>query len=362
MKIRPIGSDEEISRAALLNGMATAFDNYKSLALWKLPGEQQVNFVLGGIQENPVHDIGQQGFLIAPYDNQQKAYLVEHDANLLEHKNANNKDLNWYLNPVLEQGPDKDAYKKIARYAVEQVKAGSFDKVVVVRKKEASLPYDFDPLLFFEHLIEQYPDAFVSLISTPYHGTWIGASPETLVEFGPGYLNTTAVAGTKLNEEDADFSEKEQNEQELVSTYVESCFEDLAIDYSKEGPITVKAGNLTHLRTDFKASLQEAEKPPWQQLVNQLHPTPAVGGYPKNTTQIFIRNEEPFDRRLYSGFLGPVNDEAKGHLYVNLRCMEVHESNQASLYAGAGIVKGSKAEEEWDETEAKMNTLLNMLH
>ncbi|PSR05865.1 MAG: isochorismate synthase, partial [Bacteroidetes bacterium SW_10_40_5] len=50
------------------------------------------------------------------------------------------------------------------------------------------------------------------------------------------------------------------------------------------------------------------------------------------------------------------------HLYVNLRCMEVHESNQASLYAGAGIVKGSKAEEEWNETEAKMNTLLNMLH
>lgn len=247
----------------------------------------------------------------------------------------------------------------MARYAIEQIKAGSFDKVVAANKKVTSLPEGFQPLSYYFRLMKAYPNAFVSLTSTPQYGTWVGASPELLLNFDQRAIQTTALAGTQSPEKDI-FTEKEEQEQNLVSAYIEKTFENLALDYQKSGPQTAKAGNLAHIKTYYASKPNGQQPDVWKPFLKQLHPTPAVCGYPYKVSKIFIRNEEPFDRELYSGFLGPFHPDGQSSFYVNLRCMELHPG-QASIYAGAGIVKGSKSEEEWAETAEKMKTLEDVL-
>jgi isochorismate synthase len=96
------------------------------------------------------------------------------------------------------------------------------------------------------------------------------------------------------------------------------------------------------------------------ELLLKLHPTPAVGGIPKNASLEFIKANEGYDREFYSGFLGPMDPKKGSRLYVNLRCLQLLEKD-ALLYAGAGITAGSNPESEWDETEHKLRTLLHPL-
>jgi isochorismate synthase len=95
-------------------------------------------------------------------------------------------------------------------------------------------------------------------------------------------------------------------------------------------------------------------------MISLLHPTSAVCGVPRDTALDFIGQYENYDRSFYSGFLGPVNMDGESHLYVNIRCMQLFQ-HQAFLYAGAGVTRESKPEKEWEETEIKINTLMDLL-
>jgi isochorismate synthase len=92
------------------------------------------------------------------------------------------------------------------------------------------------------------------------------------------------------------------------------------------------------------------------EFLDELHPTPSVCGLPKDVSMDVIRNTEKHRREYYSGFLGPVNIDNEWNLYVNLRSMKSLET-ELEYYLGAGITKGSNAEDEWEETNNKMNTL-----
>jgi isochorismate synthase len=94
------------------------------------------------------------------------------------------------------------------------------------------------------------------------------------------------------------------------------------------------------------------------QLLERLHPTPAVCGFPKESALNFIKENEAFDRGYYSGFLGPVSHENHQQFFVNLRSGMCYQ-NGLMLMAGAGINEMSVEEDEWVETERKMDTLLN---
>jgi len=91
-----------------------------------------------------------------------------------------------------------------------------------------------------------------------------------------------------------------------------------------------------------------------------LHPTPSVGGLPKEAARQFILTKEKHDRAYYTGFLGPLNIQNKSHLFVNLRCLQLF-NKQFVLYSGAGITAASIAENEWEETENKMMTMMNAM-
>ncbi len=96
-------------------------------------------------------------------------------------------------------------------------------------------------------------------------------------------------------------------------------------------------------------------------LLKRLHPTPAVCGLPKEKAYRFIQENEGYDRQYYSGFIGWLEPEGKSDLYVNLRCMNIL-SDRLVLYAGSGLLLSSEPESEWQETEAKMQTMRRLLN
>ncbi|WP_347158634.1 chorismate-binding protein [Pontibacter chitinilyticus] len=261
------------------------------------------------------------------------------------------------------------SFTAVVATAVEAMQAGIMEKVVLSRNKRVPLPDGFDATGAFEELLAAYPRAFVSLVSVPGVGTWLGASPEVLVSIDNDLVfRTMALAGTQPAAnarcvEKAKWRQKEIEEQAMVERYILSCFKRLRLrDYSEVGPRTVLAGNLMHLRTDFKVDLKEVDFPTLgSEMLQLLHPTSAICGLPKEPALAFILAHEGYNRSYYSGYLGPVNSASGTYLYVNLRCMQLL-AYEAMLYAGAGITAESDPQKEWLETEQKMETMGKVLN
>ena len=148
----------------------------------------------------------------------------------------------------------------------------------------------------------------------------------------------------------------------MVSRYIVNCFKKIRLrEYEEEGPKTVLAGNLMHLRTDFSVDTRAVNFPQLGTvMLDLLHPTSAVCGMPKAPALEFILRHETYRREFYSGYLGPINIDRATHLFVNLRCLQLRE-DKAILYAGAGVTAESVAEKEWLETEMKCQTMLRVL-
>jgi isochorismate synthase len=123
----------------------------------------------------------------------------------------------------------------------------------------------------------------------------------------------------------------------------------------------VIAGNLMHLKSEFTVDMKATNFPQiGTVMLELLHPTSAVCGMPLENALEFLSRYETHDRAFYAGYLGPVNVSNNIELFVNLRCMQINGSN-GILYAGAGVTIDSDPAKEWDETEMKFNTLLNVI-
>lgn len=345
------------------------------MAFYRLPNQAEVNVVA---QKSPVvrkvfpgiAHIYEQGFLMAPFvENQFSAKIfIQPDIYTTA---AHLPPLNFALQ-ILEYTEDKQKvkkrfanktqFKKNVKQIRKKIKAGWFKKIVAARVIKHKKPENFNELLFFETLCKKYPTAFISLVSTREHGTWIGASPEVLLQINEQGFTTYSLAGTMANtawNEKIGWGEKEQSEQSLVSEYIVQSFEQITKKTSEiTGPETIAAGNLLHLRTTF--TFKNIPHFNWQKAVDILHPTPAVAGLPKNEAVNYILQNELSPRSYYSGYLGPVNLDGEINLYVNLRCMQVTKNNLL-LYVGCGVTSGSKPSKEWKETKIKSETLLSAL-
>ncbi len=255
-------------------------------------------------------------------------------------------------------------FENIVAQAICNMQQNKFQKVVLSRTKTVDLEAGFELAKAFEKLCHLYPHAFISLVCADEFGTWIGASPEILISSDKNKMfRTIALAGTQAkgtitNLQEAMWRQKEIEEQALVSRYIINCFKKVRVrEYEEEGPKTVVAGNLMHLRTDFEVDTQAINFPELATVMLELlHPTSAVCGMPKPEALDFILKNEKHDRKLYAGYLGQVNINEETHLFVNLRCMEIL-NQQAILYAGGGITKDSVPEREWLETELKCKTV-----
>lgn len=257
-------------------------------------------------------------------------------------------------------------YEALVAAGVAAIEAGTVRKVVSSRAVRRPLPAEFDALAAFEDLQARYPNAFVSLVSAPGVGTWLGATPEVLAEIDDQHVfRTMALAGTQpllpgMKPATARWAGKDLEEHAMVARYIVNCFKQLRLrEYDEQGPRTAVAGQLLHLRTDFAVQLDEVPFPTLgTDMLRLLHPTPAVGGVPKQPALDFLRRHEGYDRAYYAGFLGPVNlpDAGVARLYVNLRCLQLR-LDEAILYAGTGLTIDSDPAREWQETELKLRTV-----
>ena len=258
-------------------------------------------------------------------------------------------------------------YKELVKTGIDLIKSGQYDKLVLSRNRKIELPDGFDPIQTLQRLRKAYQNAFCYLLSTKRFGSWMAATPETLISLTDETFETVALAGTSVLGEGQSLStvswtQKEIEEQAMVSRYVINCFKKIRLrEFEETGPKTVKAGNLAHLKTWFRVKYKNIN---FHELgtvmLELLHPTSAVCGMPLEGARRFIREQEGFDRSLFAGFLGPVNVDNATNIYVNLRTMRFNE-REAVLYAGAGITSDSDPDKEYMETEMKMKTLLNII-
>lgn len=258
---------------------------------------------------------------------------------------------------------DKDHFTQLVKEGIKAIQQNQLEKVVPARTKTITIPPSFDLSCTLLSLMNAYPNACINFFHLPHVGTWIGASPETLIETKGDIFSTMSLAGTQKATGDnplksVAWTQKEIEEQALVSRYIVSCFKKIRLrDYEEHGPKTVLAGNLLHLRSDFKINMQETGFPELGSIMlGLLHPTSAVCGMPRKEAHDFLQEFEGFDRSFYSGFLGPVNIQGGTSIYVNLRTASLHD-NEATLYAGAGVTEDSDPEKEWEETELKCHII-----
>jgi isochorismate synthase len=249
-----------------------------------------------------------------------------------------------------------DNYLLRAHYLLQMMKISAVSKVVFSRIKKVS----FDEKKtddFFEALEKEYPNAFVYLVSSKIFGTWVGATPETLVSLEGKSAFTIALAGTKKITDVSPWGTKEKEEQDFVSQFILTNLTKKKYDTLQiNGPREIAAGPVKHLRTDISFSLEQKY---FFSTVKLLHPTPAVSGFPQRKALDLIAKFEPQNRELYAGIIGVISKE-KSKLFVNLRCCQL-KRGAAYLYLGGGFTKDSIPEMEWEETENKSKTLLNIL-
>jgi isochorismate synthase len=252
---------------------------------------------------------------------------------------------------------EKSEYLKAASSFLNAFDDFHISKAVFSRVKE--IPFDDLKIVdFFNCLCETYTSAFVYLISGEEIGTWIGASPETLLKVHENVGFTMSLAGTKsISKKNIVWGNKEKAEQQYVTDFILSQLEHLGVeDLEMNGPYDIQAGPVIHLRTDISFDLENVKI---VDIAKKLHPTPAISGVPQKEAIELINFREAHDRDLYSGIIGLIEKDSAS-LYVNLRCCQI-QRGKAFLYLGGGFTSESDVELEWEETENKSRTLLNII-
>ncbi len=244
------------------------------------------------------------------------------------------KGLTHFKHEMLEKGIQKAIYSRI--------------EGVESREK---------PLAVFTNLCSKYKGkALVYLIASDDFGLWIGATPEILLQGDANSLKTVSLAGTKKNK-NQEWTSKEVEEQAVVTDFIHAKLAQAgAADLQIGHPETIFSGSVYHLSTKFAFSYPLEDI---AQLIQELHPTPAVCGLPRDKALQLINEHEPHKRNFYTGILGYVRPD-KVMTFVNLRCMEVSKDSY-DLYIGGGITADSVPENEWEETQNKANTLKSVL-
>ncbi len=268
------------------------------------------------------------------------------------------KDIPIYI----DETENREQYSEAFGRFITPLQQKDFQKLVLSRSVTQALNKDFSPTHAFVRACNSYPRMMIYLCHTPVTGTWLGSTPEILLSGHDKEWNTVALAGTMPIRDEVipqEWSEKNREEQAYVAAYIRRILSKHAHKPTEKGPYTARAGQLVHLKTDFHFQLKNAEK--LGDLLQALHPTPAVCGLPKEEAFRFITENEGYERGYYSGFIGWLDPEEHTDLYVNLRCMKL-TTGEATLYAGGGILASSEAEAEWEETKEKMKTMMKIMN
>ena len=260
-------------------------------------------------------------------------------------------------------------WRGLVATAVREIRVGAMEKVVLAREVRAHATDDaaLDVGAMLHSLRAAHPDCFV-------FGCWrdgdafVGASPERLVQLRAGEVRASTLAGSVRRgttpDDDAALaarllaSEKDRGEHEVVRRALCAALDELCDDVSApHEPSLLTLANVHHLHTPVRATLRPGGS--LLALVARIHPTPAVGGEPRNAALRFIREHERLDRGWYAAPIGWVQRD-RGEFAVALRSALV-TSRAASLFAGCGIVADSDPDREYAESLLKLRPIKHAL-
>lgn len=372
-----------MNKEKLFSTVQNQFDSDLPFVLYRKPNKE----IIRGILQKDNHlyitsTFRENGFVFAPFDPDLNAILFPLEKSHKVSGIYTQSDIKSFEKSVVsELTPENELLKNLhihlTQKGVDAIQNNELKKVVLSRREEIKIKEISNGatlINMFERLINKYPSAFVYCWFHPSVGLWLGATPESLFSLEGKTFRTMALAGTQKFDEEAKviWSEKEKEEQNLVTDFLENVLEKIVPILMVSKPVTVKAGNVIHLKTEVGGTINTrvCDIPC---LIKRLHPTPAICGLPKEKAMNFIKENENYDREFYSGFLGELNYndevfEKKGaakvsfaDFYVNLRCMKVNK-DKATIFVGGGITKDSLPEDEWKETVHKTRTMLEILY
>ncbi len=259
-------------------------------------------------------------------------------------------------------------YEDAVARAVQRIRGGELEKVVLAREVEVHAPVDHDPAAILGVLREAFPSCYVFAVGRG-DATFIAASPELLVRREGQRASTVALAGSARRSADPAVddhlgeqllhSEKELEENAIVARRIARALRPHSVwVVSAPEPVLVRVANIQHLAVPIRAQL--AAPVGAIELTGVLHPTPAVGGEPGAVAQRLIPALEGLDRGWYAGAVGWTDAVGDGEFCVALRCALLR-GRLARCYAGCGIVRDSDPAAELAETEVKLQALLPLL-
>ncbi|MFB6271366.1 MAG: isochorismate synthase MenF [Salinibacter sp.] len=257
--------------------------------------------------------------------------------------------------------PDHEGWTDMIRWALDAIEGDALDKVVLARRVALALADSMDPLLVLSHLEPATPGCYHFAVRPADGPAFVGASPERLFRRDGRTVVSEAVAGTRPRGQTAAEDEalrrellqspKERREHAFVEDAIRSDLEQVCTSVeSPNGTGELALARGRHLHSRLTGTLRPDTST--TDLLEELHPTPAVGGVPTDNAVAAIRAQEPFDRGWYAGPVGWIGREA-AEFAVGLRAGLVEE-DQIALFSGAGIVDGSAPEREWEEIEQKI--------
>lgn len=281
----------------------------------------------------------------------------------------------WHARPE----PSRTAYEAAVDRALTLLSGqhgeSALTKIVLSRSLLLTADGPIDIMALFDRLgADPRVLRFLTPIGTGADGQprqLIGATPELLIRKRGASILSHPLAGSSRRSTDAVAdraaadrlarSDKDHREHRWV---VEAILDGLAPWCAElsapETPALVSTQTMWHLGTRIEGRLKNPEDVSSAELAAVLHPTPAVGGTPRDRAIALIPQLEGYDRGFYAGAVGWTDRAGDGEWHVSLRCAEV-SGHRARVYAGAGVVEGSQPAAEADETSAKLQAILRAL-
>jgi menaquinone-specific isochorismate synthase len=262
--------------------------------------------------------------------------------------------------------PDQKGWNEMIDRAVERMKNGEFSKIALSRRSIFEFDEDIPIELIFSRLVEKNPSTFNYCFALSDKCAWMGVSPEKLFSRFGRKLTVDSLAGTrkrgKTKEEDLALehelmnSEKDLTEHNMVKDFIVSKIASLLHNKIEVSETKVKRlSNVQHLFTKISAGIDEIKD---KEILDLLHPTPAVGGLPQENINVMINEYEKISREYYASPIGYLN-KIQSEFAVGIRSAYIRD-NEIVINSGAGIVSDSQANSEWEEIENKLQFFLRI--
>ncbi len=251
-----------------------------------------------------------------------------------------------------QETPSFVVWKSLVDETVKRIKADEFKKIVLSRQTTLTFDAPLNPSEVLKMLNPLGQNGSLYLLQLDAHLAFLGVSPEKLFERQKKTITTEALAGTK--KPSGAWTKKEFLEIEFVKKFIGEKLSECCHNIRWGVPSQILFGSIQHLYQQVEAHIQNEVDD--KKLLTLLHPTPALGGYPQQEALEYLSKVESIDRGWYGGAFGLISAE-QTNLAVAIRSALIR-GNEMHLFAGAGIVEGSRGDKEWEELDCKLANFL----